>query len=145
MASRPAGRRVLQLAIAVMTVALAPAAAASTWTVGLRNRSHAEATSQQLPSTPSNVSSACVSSSQAVVKVTWSPVAGATYTVYQSTTSATSGYSAVASGLSATSWTSGTLSGGTYWYEVAAQMGSNWASSRSAATAARNIGSGTCA
>lgn len=140
-------RRLLQTATtAALTVAVVPPAAASAgWTVTLRSGSHAQAGSQHLPSPPGSVASACVSSSKAEVTVTWEGVAGATYTVYQSTTSATSGYAAVAAGLTTTSWTSGTLSSGDYWYELVATLGSKWASPDSAATAERVIGNRSCA
>jgi hypothetical protein len=70
------------------------------------------------------------------IEVTWSAVTHATtYSVYDSTTSATGTYSLLASGVATTSWTSGTLGGGTrYWFEVVANVGSNWSSVKSAAT-----------
>ncbi len=63
-----------------------------------------------------------------------------TYSVYDTTTSATGTYSLVASGVTATSWTSGSLSNNTnYWFEVVANVGSNWASTKSAATGESTI------
>jgi hypothetical protein len=60
--------------------------------------------------------------------------------VYDSTTSATGAYSSVATGVTATSWTSGNLSVGThYWFEVTALVGSNWTSAKSSATAESTI------
>jgi hypothetical protein len=64
--------------------------------------------------------------------------------VYQSITSATSGYSAVAT-VATTSWTSASLANNNYWYEVTATIGTNWTSTTSAATARRTITTGHCA
>lgn len=72
--------------------------------------------------------------------MTWSAVALATsYAISQSTTSATSGFSTVASGVIGTSWKSGTLTLGSYWYEVTAYIGSNWEGPTSAATGPRKV------
>jgi len=69
------------------------------------------------------------------VIVSWAAVTHATtYAVYQSTTSATSGFSVTASGVASTSWTSSSLNSGNYWYRVTATVGSNWASAQSAST-----------
>ena len=57
-----------------------------------------------------------------------------TYAIYQSTTSATSGFSLTASGVASTSWTSSTLNSGNYWYKVTATVGTNWTSAQSAST-----------
>jgi hypothetical protein len=74
------------------------------------------------------------------VEVTWTAVARATsYTIYQSSVSATSGYSAAATGVTATSWTSPSLAIGNYSYEVTAYIGTNWISTQSSATAQRTI------
>ncbi|MFL5959398.1 MAG: hypothetical protein ACJ75G_03900 [Gaiellaceae bacterium] len=72
--------------------------------------------------------------------VTWNAATNATsYTVWQSTTSATGGYTIAATGITATTWTSGNLATGTYWFEVSSATGSNWTSSNSTATAQRTI------
>jgi hypothetical protein len=91
------------------------------------------------------VSAACTSQLAKTIKVTWSAATHASsYSVYKSTTSATSGYTLAASGISTTTWTSGTLSNATYWFEVAANIGSHWASPNSAATASHTITSVGC-
>ena len=60
--------------------------------------------------------------------------------MYDSTTSATGTYSLIASGVTTTSWTSGTLTTGThYWFEVTVNVGSNWASAKSTATGSSTI------
>lgn len=62
------------------------------------------------------------------------------YSVYDSTTSATAIFTLVASGVTGTSWTSGALSNNTnYWFEVAALIGTNWASATSAASGESTI------
>jgi hypothetical protein len=68
----------------------------------------------------------------------------AAYTVQQSTTSSTTGFSTVATGVASTNWTSPDLGNGTYWYRVVAVLG-NWSSSSSAATAPRTITGNSCA
>jgi hypothetical protein len=62
-------------------------------------------------------------------------------TVYQFTTSSSSGYAPVMT-TSATSWATSTLSNGNYWYEVAVSLGSNWTSAKSSATVQRIISTG---
>jgi hypothetical protein len=42
------------------------------------------------------------------------------------------------------SWTSGVLAAGHYWYEVVANISTNWAGAKSAATAERTTTSTTC-
>jgi hypothetical protein len=54
--------------------------------------------------------------------------------VYQSTTSATSGFSLAAAGILTTSWTSASLNSGNYWYRVTVTVGSNWTSAQSSTT-----------
>ena len=73
--------------------------------------------------------------------MTWNAVTHATtYSVYDATTSANGTYSLVASRVSATLWTSGTLTSGTnYWFEVVARVGSNWARAKSSASAESTI------
>ncbi len=122
---------------------LAASALAAGWTIALRSGSTGEARSSSLPAAPTGVSSACGTGK--TVKVSWTAVTHAsTYTVYQSTTSASSGYSAAATGVTGTSWTSGTLSAATYWFEVSATVGTKWASPNSTATASRVISSSSC-
>jgi len=118
-----------------------PHANATGWTV--RTASDSAAIAQSLtPNTPSTVTATCTEAIAArVITVSWSSVEHATsYVVYQSTTSATSGYSVVASDVTTTSWLTATLKKGTYWYAVASVVGSSsWISSMSAPTQARTI------
>ena len=108
---------------------------ASTWVDSLALGSRGEAQAGGLPSAPGGVAAACVSSTASKIKVTWSSVVRASsYTVYQSTTSATSGYVSVASGVAVTSWSSLALNSGNYWFEVSASTGTNWAGPNSSAS-----------
>jgi hypothetical protein len=118
--------------------------AATNWLVTLHASSSGEGHSQTVPSAPTGVTATCASPTTAkTIKVSWTAVTHATtYTVYDSTTSATGTYSSVASGVATTSWTSGTLTAGThYWFEVTVSIGSNWSSAKSTATAESTINS----
>lgn len=120
-------------------------ASATAWVVGVASGTSGEAQARGAPSTPSGVTSTCTSAVATTVRVSWNAATNATsYSVYSSTTSSSSGYSLYASGVSATSYTTGSLATGTYWFEVAAYTGTNWASSNSAATAARTIAVAVC-
>jgi hypothetical protein len=132
--------------VATIVLSATGTAAASNWVGVLGLGSHGEAQARVLPSAPSGVSAACTSAFAKTIKVTWNTVATATtYSVYESTTSASTGYSLAASGVAGTSWTSGTLSNATYWFEVAAFIGTKWASPNSAATASHAINTFGCA
>lgn len=121
-----------------------PTAWASTWAVPLHTASSGEAQAGPALPAPGSPAAACTSPSGKTIKVTWSAVPHATsYTVYESTTSSSSGYSVAASGVATTSWTTGTLANGHYWFEVAALAGTNWVSSKSAATARTTITTAT--
>ncbi len=145
MGARAVTRWKLAFGVILAWGALSAAALASTWTIALHSGSAGESEGSTKPAAPTGVTASCVSSTQQKVTVTWSAVAHAsTYTVYDSTTSSSSGYSVIASGVTTSSWTSGTLSTGSYWFEVVAVVGSNWASAKSAATAQRTIASSSC-
>ena len=118
------------------------AGAATPWTVGPTAGSSGEAQALALPAAPTGVAAACnAPTTSKTIRVSWSAVAHATtYSVYDSTTSATGTYSLLASAVATTSWTSGTLTAGThYWFEVLAKVGSNWSSARSSATVQSTI------
>jgi hypothetical protein len=78
---------------------------------------------------------ACVSTIGTQIQLTWTAIARATsYTIVESTTSATSGYSSLEM-TTATSVKTGSLSLSNYWFEVAATIaGSAWSSPDSSAT-----------
>lgn len=116
--------------------------AATNWIVHVGTTGKGEAHAQALPGGPGGVTAACnAPTTSKTIKVTWNGVTHAvSYTVFQSTTSASSGYSSVASGVTTTSWTSSTLTAGTnYWYEVATIIGSHWTSANSSASGESTI------
>ncbi|HMC40354.1 MAG TPA: hypothetical protein VKI19_11875 [Acidimicrobiales bacterium] len=77
--------------------------------------------------------------------VSWSAVGhSSSYKVYESTTSASSGFALVASQVASTSWTTASLSSATYWFEVASAVGTGWTSSTSTTTAPRTITGSNC-
>jgi hypothetical protein len=140
---RHAAAAVVLASLLAVSPAMSGMASATQWTAKLAAGSHGEATAQGLPAAPAGPAAACVSLFGTTVKVTWSAVPLATtYDVYQSTTSAGSGYVLVASGVLGTSWTTGSLASGSYWYEVAGVIGSHWVGTISAATAKRTITAG---
>jgi hypothetical protein len=132
----------LALSFFIATFVGGPAWAATNWIVTLHSSSAGESSAQALPAAPTGVAAACTSSSTETIKVTWSAVTLATtYSVYDSTTSATGTYTLVTSGVSATSYTTASLSSGNYWYEVTASIGTHWAGSKSTATGETTIAS----
>jgi hypothetical protein len=133
---RGAFARVALGALAAVAAGLAAPgpAFASTWPVVL-GTGVGEARGASPPAAPANPAAACVSTTSTQIKVSWSAVARATtYSVYESTTSATGSYSVAATGVTGTTWTSGSLGLGNYWFEAVALIGSNWQSAQSAAT-----------
>ena len=120
--------------------------AATNWTVTLHAGSSGEGQSQTVPSAPTGVTAACIApTTSKTIKVSWTAVSHATtYTVYDSTTSATGTYSSIATGVTTTSWISGTFNAGTnYWFEVTVSVGSNWTSAKSSATGESTINTHT--
>ncbi len=114
------------------------------WTVHVATVNSGEAKAQALPTAPTATSACSSPASARTVIVGWAAITHATtYGIYQSTTSATGTYTLQAT-VSTTSWTSGVLAAGHYWYEVVANIGTNWASAKSAATAERTTTSTTC-
>lgn len=125
------------LALAGMGLLSGPPApaSASNWSTTVGAGSSGEAESTSLPAPPTGAAAVCTSSSANTIIVTWSAVAGAsTYAVYDATVAASGPYTAVATGVAATSWTTGGLSTGNYWFEVTAYVGTNWQSVPSNAT-----------
>jgi hypothetical protein len=140
-----AARDPLGLASAVLiTVLLADPSSASAWNwkPALSAGNKAEAEALPAPSAPTGVSATCVSSSLKEITVSWGAVTHAsTYTVYDSTTSASGTYASKATGVTATSWTSASLAVDNYWFEVTAYVGTKWLSAYSAASAETTIAS----
>lgn len=131
---------VLPAAVLFCLILLAAPCFASSWVMPLRSPSSGEAKAQSAPAAPGGVSDSCVSSTEQLITVTWSAVTKATtYSIYKSTTSASSGYSSAATGQTGTSWTSGTLTAASYWFEVTAYIGTQWVSADSTATGETTI------
>jgi hypothetical protein len=139
---RPTARRLLCLILAstVGTSSMDQMAAAASWAVGLGPGSQGETQARGAPAAPGGVAAACVGLLQPKITVSWNLVSLATtYTIYQSTTSASLGFSPTATSITGQSWTSGNLAIGNYWYEVGALIGSNWSGPLSSATAESTI------
>jgi hypothetical protein len=139
------GRTSVHLVVCAAAAAAAcgvasPAAWATSWPVTLQSNSRGEGHAQTLPAPPANPIAQCTATALQIT-VSWSAVPhAATYTVYQSTTSASGPYTAAATGLTTTTWTSSVpLAAGTYWYEITATIGTTWISAASTATAPRTI------
>jgi fibronectin type 3 domain-containing protein len=122
-----------------------PAWATANWAVHVATVNKGEAQAQALPAAPTATSTCTSPASAKTVKVSWTAVAHATtYAVYQSNTTASGTYTLQTSGVTTTSWTTAALTTGDYWYEVVTDVGSNWASAKSAASAERIISSSSC-
>jgi hypothetical protein len=119
--------------------------ATANWTVHVGTVNSGEAHAQALPTAPTPTSACTSPASAKTVKVSWTAVTHATsYAVYQSNTTANGTYALQTSGVATTSWTTAALSTGDYWYEVVVDVGSNWASAKSAASAERVVTSSAC-
>ena len=130
------------VAVAASLLGISCGAWATTWVIPVATGSLGETQANALPSAPTAAAAACNAPTTAkTVKITWNAVTHAsTYSVYDSTTSATGTYSLLASGISTNSYTSGTLmTNKNYWFEVTAVVGSNWASAKSSATGESTI------
>ncbi len=131
-------------ALLSLTLSTGTAWAAANWTVKVATVNSGEAKAQALPAAPTATSACATPTSGKKVTVTWAAITHASgYGVYQSNTTATGTYTLQMT-VTTTSWTSAALATGSYWYEVVANIGSNWASANSAATAKRTISSSVC-
>jgi hypothetical protein len=143
--TNPKRRGLVGVVAAGILLGMTGTAWATNWVPTLHASSAGQAQARGVPAAPTGSTAACTSSSAKTVKVSWAAVTRATsYTVYDTTTSATGTYSAVATGVTGTSWTSGTLSAANYWFEVAASTGTNWLGAKSAATAESTISASGC-
>jgi hypothetical protein len=143
--ARSAGALLAAALVAFAVQSAGSPAFAATWTTGLASGSSGESQGQAAPAAPANPTATCTSGLSNTVNLTWSAVTHATtYTVYDSTTSASTGYAVLTSGVTTTSYTTGALSSASYWFEIAAYVGTNWVSANSAATAKRTIFLITC-
>ena len=118
--------------------------ATANWTVGLKSGGSGEAQAQALPVAPMATSACATPTSSKKVTVSWVAITHATgYAIYQSNTTATGTYT-LQTTVTTTTWTSAALATGSYWYEVVTNIGTNWASAKSAATTQRSISSLAC-
>jgi cellulose 1,4-beta-cellobiosidase len=129
---------VLPLTLALCSLAVTGSAWATTsWLVRAGSNSAGESKGTSLPAAPAGVTATCAApTTSATVTVGWTTVShAASYSVYDSTTSANGTYTLVASGITSTSWTSGTLTASTnYWFEVVTTIGTHWSGSKSSAS-----------
>jgi hypothetical protein len=102
-----------------------------------------EAKAQALPSAPAATATCSTPASARTIVVSWAAITHATgYGVYQSTT--VGGTYTLQTTVTTTTWTSAVLAANTYFYEVVANIGTNWASAKSAATSKRTITGSAC-
>jgi hypothetical protein len=108
--------------------------AAAIWPVAIATGSSGESASQPAPIAPATVTANCVGLLSGKITVSWSAVAHADrYTVYVSNTGSPGTFTVAASNVASSPWTSPVLGLATYWFEVSAGIGSNWAGPNSAA------------
>jgi hypothetical protein len=120
-------------------------AGAAGWPASLAGGSAGHSTAGTLPA-PTGVTGICgTGPNKTSVIVGWSAVTRATsYTILESTTSSTGTFTAVATGVTGTSWTSPALANNTtHWYKVQAVTG-NWSGPQSAPTTQRTISGNSC-
>ena len=126
-----------------LLVSSGPASGASNWIVHVATVNSAEAKAQALPTAPTATAACATPTSLKKVTVTWAAITHATnYGVYQSTT--VGGTYTLQATVTTTTWTTAALAANTYFYEVVANIGTNWASAKSTATAKRTISSTIC-
>ena len=131
--------------VAVALFATCLPASGSNWVLSLAAGSKGEAQTTAAPAAPTGVSDVCVSPSLKQVTVSWNAVTNATtYTVLKSTTVSTGSYSSTATGVTTTSWTSGSLANGNDWFKVEAYVGTHWVSAQSTATGETTISTSGC-
>jgi hypothetical protein len=107
------------------------------WAIPLHTGSAALSKATTAPAAPTGVAGACASpTTNKTMNITWTAVTHASsYTIFDSQTSGSSGFSSLATGVVSSPYTNSTLATGNYWFEVAAKVGSNWVSVNSSATA----------
>ena len=132
--------RVLCYGMPLLAVLIPSIGQASTWLPHLVAGSSGHAHSATLPVANVPAASCPAPTTSKTIKVSWSAVTHATsYSVYESTTSATAGYTLAVTGITTTSWTSGTLAAATHWFEIVVVSGTNWTSANSTATSQATI------
>ena len=133
-------RCALVAAVCGILLALPVSATATNWNVAATIPKGGQAASSVFVVAPTGVSESCGSLFTPKITVSWTASTGATgYKIYVSTTSSSSGFTLAASGVSGTSWTSGTLTNATYWYSVSATYGSGGETSATVSSNSRTI------
>ncbi len=131
----------------MVAAALPSSAWAASWTVTATPTSTGESQAGSAPSAPPGPLAGCPSASHPVIGLVWGQVSQAsTYQVFVSATSASGPYTLMASGDPFTVYVTNSLTGTkNYWFEIQAQVGSNWVSARSSASnSVRITSSGSC-
>jgi hypothetical protein len=137
------GRHRTFRAVVALTAVLASScaiAAAAGWTVSASGTPTGSAKGKSAPAAPASQSATCVSSSSRTVRISWTAESGApSYTISDSTTGSTGTSSQYAVGVTSNLSTTSNLPSGTYYFKVAAQMGTSWIGSQTTATSGRQI------
>lgn len=148
--SRP--RRATALAVVIALLAVGTAVGATLWTVSLGTGSKGQAQTPSATPVPTGVTATCFSGTADRVTVTWTAETGAkTYTVYYSTASTGPWNAAPSGSITAPTVTytsgSGAIPNGSYYFAVTTQLtDTSWAAStQSAASAKRTLGTNSCA
>ncbi|MHB8439806.1 MAG: hypothetical protein ACYDD4_11685 [Acidimicrobiales bacterium] len=144
MTSRPrvtAAGLVMCAGVALQFLLPATGEATTTWSITLHASSSGEAQSRGGPTTPASVTASCSGSllSGYAAALSWPSVTNATgYDVYESVNSGS--YTLLASAVTSVSYTTANLADGSYAFEVAAMIGSNWLGAKSPASATVSVG-----
>jgi hypothetical protein len=123
----------------VVLASAAPPAWASSWSISVRAGNRGQSAAGLAPGAPGKPTAVCNGLVGNKVDLSWAAVEHATgYTIWQAT--ALNGtYTSVDTVSGATSWTSGALASGSYWFKVAATVGTHWTSLPSAASGKTTI------
>ena len=130
------GRLAAVLGVCLVVATGPEAEAGASWSLQVAPGSSAVAKTVPAPATPQGVTSSCFLGLLLAVTINWSAVPGATqYVVLESTTSAAGPFTPLATVTGATTYTTGGLATGNYWFAVETQIpGSSWVSAPSAVT-----------
>lgn len=122
--------------MAVLTVYGSPTPSeAASWPVHTNTQTDGLAEASTSPTVPAMVTASCTSTLGNTISLSWAPSTdAATYTIYESETSATDGFTQIANGIVGSDWTSPALEVGDYWFEVSAAVGVNWRSAPSSSS-----------
>jgi hypothetical protein len=123
------------IVVAAVLGASCAIAAAATWSVALQSSSSGQGQSQAAPSAPTGPTAVCVSGASQTVRIGWTAVAhAASYAIYASTSGSSGTYSLLQGGVTSNPYTTASLGQGTYYFEIAALVGTTWPGAKSVAT-----------